>query len=114
MERKVARHWLAIVLAGCTLLWGLAACRPGLEDPETFSLSGTVTDVGDPEPPGDPVAGVTIQFNGGFSSVLSQADGTWQKDGLSGTVTVINATDRTLIRLRWVPRPAPQSILPPR
>jgi hypothetical protein len=27
MERKAARHWLAIVLAGCTLLWGLAACR---------------------------------------------------------------------------------------
>lgn len=93
MERKVARHWLAIVLAGCTLLWGLAACRPGLEDPETFSLSGTVTDVGDPELPGDPVAGVTIQFSGGFTSVPSQADGTWQKDGLAGTVTVTPACD---------------------
>jgi Tol biopolymer transport system component len=52
-----------------------------------FSLSGRVTkEIG-----GDPLAQVTITFSGGFGTTETDADGRWQKDGLTGTVTVTAA-----------------------
>lgn len=49
----------------------------------TYSVSGRVTDSYEAG-----ISGVTISFEAGYQSVLTDEDGYWSKSGLSGTVTV--------------------------
>ncbi len=51
--------------------------------PITYSVSGYVRDTSE-----NPVNGVTISFSGGYSSVITNSNGYWSKDGLSGSVVV--------------------------
>ncbi|WP_051962683.1 leucine-rich repeat domain-containing protein [Mesoaciditoga lauensis] len=48
-----------------------------------YSISGYVKDTS-----GNPVSGVMISFSGGYSSVTTDPNGHWSKNGLSGSVVV--------------------------
>ena len=51
--------------------------------PNLYSISGQVVDL-----EGTGIEGLEISFSGGYSSVITDAQGKWKKDGLWGKVTV--------------------------
>ncbi len=75
------RKRFTIVLM-CALILGLVGCGQ-LPKLLTFSVSGEVTDAD-----GNGIAGVIVGFSGGFGTAVTDSNGKWSKDGLSGNVTV--------------------------
>ena len=72
---------LLVILLVC-LIFGITGCKHA---PKDYTVSGCVKDSA-----GNPVAGVTISFSGGFGSVETGETGLWVAT-LSGTVTVTPA-----------------------
>src|SRR5690625_2631156 len=68
---------IALLLAACDTTNGTTP------QPETYAVSGTITD-GD----NSPVPGVTVSFGNAADAGSTDADGEWERRGLNGTVTV--------------------------
>ena len=79
-----------IIVLMCALILGLVGCGQ-LPQILTFSVSGEVLDAD-----GNGIAGVTVGFSGGFGTAVTDSNGKWSKDGLSGNVTV------TPVKEGWV------------
>lgn len=64
--------------------------------PTEYSISGrvTTTDGG--------LAGVTVEFSGGFASVVTDSNGEWNKGGLTGVVSINPSKEDYLFQPAWL------------
>lgn len=75
-----------LIVVGTAALALVVGCGAGNQaPPDTYALSGTVLDEG-----GDPIPGVEVSFAGADTpaAVATDVDGSWEKSGLWGDVTV--------------------------
>ena len=79
MKRSVLMIFIAISIV--ILIMTISGCS--LFKPLKYTVSGYVK-----TSDGTPVSGVKISLSGGYSSVFTDSNGHWSKDGLSGSVFV--------------------------